>query len=65
MKPNKLYIDQYGNKFWARTRKELSQQIPGKVSLMYVTKKDERTVRTGYVIGQHWLSAIIPDEKPA
>lgn len=64
-KPNLLWLDQYGNKFWARNRKELTQQIPGKVSIMYVDKKDGRTVKSGYVIGQHWLSCFEPRELPA
>lgn len=61
----KLYIDQYGNKFWARTLKELRAQIPGRCSKMYVDKKDGSTVHTGYVIGQHWLTAFVPWEQPA
>lgn len=52
---NKLYIDQYGNHFWAKTRKELSEQIKGKVSLMYQDGADN-VYKIGYVIGQHWLT---------
>jgi len=62
-KPLKLYIDQYSNVFRARTRKALSEQIPGRVSLMYTDKRDGRTVRSGYVIGQHWLTEYIPNEQ--
>ena len=55
-----LYIDQYGNKFYASTVKELRSQIGmggSRVSKMYVDKKDGRTVQIGYVIGGHWLTA--------
>lgn len=68
MKEAKLYIDQYGNRFWARTVKELREQIAGgksRVSIMYADTKDGRTVRRGYVIGQHWLSAYTPENRPA
>ena len=29
----------------------------GRVSKMYVDKKDGRSVHIGYVVGQHWLTA--------
>ena len=51
-----LFIDQYGNKYWASTVKELREQIPGRCSKMYVDKTDGRTMHVGYVIGQHWLT---------
>ena len=60
-----LFIDQYGNKFWSRTVKELRSKIGGggsRVSKMYVDKKDGRSVQVGYVIGQHWLNAYRPIE---
>ncbi len=63
-----LYIDQYGNKFYASTVKELRSQIGNggsRVSKMYVDKKDGRTICRGYVIGQHWLTAYQPKEIPA
>jgi hypothetical protein len=56
-----LYLDQYGNRFWAKTIKELRNQIGmggSKVSKMYQGKKDGSTVHTGYVVGQHWLTAF-------
>jgi hypothetical protein len=52
-----LYIDQWGNRFYARTRKDLKAQIPGKVAKVYQDKKDGSVVSTGYVIGDHWLTA--------
>lgn len=61
---NKLYLDQFGNKFIAATREELSKQIPGRVSPMYHDKKDGSTVRVGYVIGEHWLTEFVPNEIP-
>jgi hypothetical protein len=66
--PPLLYIDQFGNKFWAQTVKELRQQIgngKSRVSKIYCDKADGRTVHIGYVIGQHWLSAYALVEKPA
>lgn len=57
-----LYIDQYGYRYWARTLKELRAQCSGRVSIMYRDKRDGRTVRVGYVIGQHWLTAYAPVE---
>jgi hypothetical protein len=60
-----LYVDQWGNKFYASTVKELRAQIGmggSKVSTMYCDKKDGGTVKVGYVIGQHWLTAYRPHE---
>jgi len=60
-----LYIDQYGERHWARTVTELRQKIGGKVSKMYVDKKDGRTVQIGYVVGRLWCTAYAPIERPA
>jgi hypothetical protein len=61
-----LYLDQYGNKWLARTVRELREKIGGgRVSKMYVDKKDGRTVHNGYVIGQHWCTAFVHLELPA
>jgi hypothetical protein len=58
-----LFIDQYGNKWWSRTVKELREKIGGgRVSKMYADKLDGRTVHTGYVVGPHWCSAYQPVE---
>lgn len=62
----KLYVDQYGNKFYADTVKALRAQIGmggSRVSRMYQDKKDGRTVCVGYVIGGHWLTAYAPIER--
>ncbi len=64
----KLYIDQYGNKFYAATVKELRSQIGmggSRVSKMYVDSKDGKQYQTGYVIGNHWLSCFTPMRKQA
>ena len=60
-----LYVDQYGNRFTSRTVKELRNKIPGRISKMYQDRNDGQTVQTGYVIGQHWLTAFRPFEIPA
>ena len=55
-----LYLDQWGNKFWASTVKDLRKQIEmggSRVSKMYVDKKDGAAAHVGYVIGPHWLTA--------
>ena len=56
-----LYLDQWGNRYWANNVRELRKQIGmggSKVSKMYVDKKDGTCVHTGYVVGQHWLTAF-------
>lgn len=64
-----MYMDQYGYKYFAQTRKELIQAVcpytkSPKVSIIYKDKKDGSTVRCGYVISHHWLSAYTPVETP-
>jgi hypothetical protein len=60
-----LYLDQYGNKWFARTVRDLREQIGGKVSKMYVDTKDGRTMHIGYVVGRHWCEAFTPIRIPA
>lgn len=61
-----LYIDQYGNKWGARTVKELREKIGGgKISKMYLDKTDGRSVHIGYIVGRHWCTAYRPVELPA
>jgi hypothetical protein len=63
-----LYLDQYGNRFWAKTVKELRNQIGmggSRVSKMYQDRKDGSVVHVGYVVGPHWLTAYQPMERPA
>lgn len=60
-----LYVDQWGNKFYARTIAELRGKIGmggSRVSKMYRDKKGGASVHVGYVIGQHWLTAYVPFE---
>lgn len=68
MRPTLLWIDQYGQKYWAKTVKELRTQIGmggSRVDKMYNDMKDGTTYHTGYVIGQHWLTCYYPLRKPA
>lgn len=60
-----LYLDQWGQRFYAKTVKELQEQVGGKVSKMYIDGKDGKTYHTGYVVGQHWMTAFVPMRKEA
>lgn len=61
-----LYVDQYGNRWYAETVEELRRKIGGgRVSKMYRDKKDGKAVHTGYVVGKHWCTAYVPYEVPA
>lgn len=60
-----LYLDQWGQRFYAKTVKELQEQVRGKVSKMYIDGKDGKTYHTGYVVGQHWMTAFVPMRKEA
>jgi hypothetical protein len=62
-KIRKLYVDQYGQHFYAHTLRELRQQISGRANRMFVDRKDGTTLCIGYVIGSHWLHAYAPIEK--
>lgn len=58
-----LYMDQFGNHFFARSVKDLRQQIgvgKSRVSKMFQDMKDGQTVHVGYVIGRHWLRMFEP-----
>jgi hypothetical protein len=69
MKPRNLYIDQYGNRFYASTVQELREQIKdggSRVSKMYVDSHTPgKTYHVGYVIGGHWLNGYIQMRNPA
>lgn len=63
-----LYVDQYGNRFYASTVAELRSQIGmggSRVSKMYRDRKDGSVVHVGYVVGCHWLTAYAPVEAAA
>lgn len=56
-----LYIDQWGNKWWAETVKELCLKIGfSHAQRMYCDFKDGTTKHTGYVVGSHWCTAYQP-----
>lgn len=57
----KLFMSQYGDMFYAKTIKELREQIPGRCLKMYIDRKGE-TLHVGYVIGKLWLKMYIPFE---
>lgn len=62
-KSKRLFLDQYGNCFYAHTVKELRKQIGmggSKVEKMYCDRKDGSVIHIGYVIGNHWLSMYAP-----
>jgi hypothetical protein len=64
-KPATLYLDQYGNQWFARTVAELRKQIGAggsRVTRMY-EDRGNRVIHVGYVIGQHWCRAFAPIEK--
>lgn len=63
-KVTKLYVDQYGTKYYSKTLRGLKEgyYLPGKVSKMYREKDDGGIVHVGYVIGQLWLTAYVPYE---
>jgi hypothetical protein len=59
----KLYVDQYGTRFYAETVRELRKQISmggSRVSKMYRDTKEGGCVHVGYVIGGHWLTCYVP-----
>ena len=62
-----MYLDQYGCKYLARSLKELKKEVCPhidypKTSIMYKDKKVGTTVRCGYIVSDHWLTAYIPYE---
>ena len=57
-----LLVDQYGQRVYVTSLKELRAACPGRVSRMYRDKKDGAVVQCGYVIGQRWLTAYKPVE---
>lgn len=65
---SRLFLDQFGGRWRANSRKDLARQIPGRISIMYRDKPDGTTVRCGYVVGsgagQLWLTEYAPVERP-
>lgn len=60
-----LYVDQWGNKFFANTVNELREQVRGRCSRMYIDRADGSALHIGYVIGKHWLTMYRRVEIPA
>jgi hypothetical protein len=60
-RPTMLWIDQYNNKYWAKTKEELREKVGGgRVAKMYVDLKTGESVHVGYVIGEQWLTGYVP-----
>lgn len=69
MATQKLFINQWGEKFIAKSIKELKSVygIQGRVSKMYHDDVNGKTWHTGYVVGRHWFAVhvLTPLRKPA
>ena len=63
-----LYLDQYGNHFYARTDRELREKVGSsgsRIAKMYVENgADGEPRHVGYVIAGHWLKMFAPIELP-
>ena len=63
-----LYLDQYGNYFYARTVRELREKVGSsgsRIAKMYVENgADGEPRHVGYVIAGHWLKMFAPIELP-
>lgn len=60
-----LYRDQFGYTWFAKSIRNLREQIPGRVSKMYVDGMNGKTYHVGYVVGKHWCTAYTPMRKEA
>lgn len=60
-----LLVDQYGQHVWARTLKDLREQVPGRCSRMFYDAPDGRVMHIGYVVGQRWFTAYQRCEREA
>lgn len=68
-RPALLYIDQYGQKVWARTVRELKDKAgPGRVFKIYCDMvrgpNAGKSCHTGYGVGHRWFTAFIPYQVP-
>lgn len=63
-----LYLDQYGNHFYARTVRELREKVGSsgsRIAKMHVENgADGEPRHVGYVIAGHWLKMFAPIELP-
>ena len=59
-------VDQFGGNwyFGKHCRKDLSEQIPGRIGKMYIDTS-AGTKHIGYVIGKLWLTVYAPVREPA
>ena len=61
-----LWVDQYGERIYARSIKELREKAGGgHVSKMYVDQKNGPPVCLGRVVGRRWFTAFVPYQVPA
>lgn len=65
-----LYVDQYGDKIWAHSVKELREKVGGgRVFKIYVDKiagqHAGKSVHCGYGVGRRWFNAFVSVEIPA
>lgn len=64
LKPRtRLFIDQYGQKVWARSVRDLREQVGGRVYRMY-RDTPSGTMHVGYVVGSRWFSEFAPVVRP-
>ena len=64
----RIFIDNYGRVHYARSVKDLAEQLGrsgGSARRIYRDKKDGTTVHVGYVIGPYWCDEVAPVERPA
>lgn len=60
-----LYIDQYGERLYARSARELQRLCGGRLFKIYRDKKDGSCVHCGYGVGRRWFNIFLPYEAPA
>lgn len=53
---NSLYIDQYGQKYYAKTIKELKQKLGYSRASKLYHDLNGKTYHQGYVLGPYWLT---------
>ena len=59
----KLYIDQHGERVWARTIKELCAYVGrsrGSPACLLTTPVTGHSFHVGYVVGQRWFNEFTP-----
>ena len=63
-----LYLDQFGNYFYARTVRELRGKVGSsgsRIAKVYVRNgADGEPRHIGYIIAGHWLRVLAPIELP-